>query len=202
MTLETINTSIAQVLKQETKAAHEAIEQNDMMRCLMQNDLSVAHYIAVLEKKYTYYMALEPIIAPYLKNIGFDYEPRKKAHLAYQDLLGLGRQDTAIRNLPTCSNHYLPSITCAAQAIGVLYVLEGSTLGGQMIARHLKQVLPTDLHAHTCFFAGYPKEEVGKMWQEFQKFLVHYAQNHTTEEKFIVSSANETFSTLHTWLMA
>jgi len=192
------NPPITQILKQATRTAHDAIEQNTAMHQLMQADLSTAHYEYVLQKKYGYYKAIEQLIMPYLEAAGFPYDERKKAHLAYQDLNGLGRQGADIDALPACTA--LPTCTNSAEALGILYVLEGSTLGGQMIAKHLLNVLPTHLNTHIRFFSGYDKEKIGIMWQTFQQFLINYSQENPNTQEAILKGANQTFQTLNQWL--
>ena len=47
----------------------------------------------------------------------------------------------------------LPDLQGVQEALGCLYVVEGSTLGGQVIARHLRQTLGVDPRCGGSFFA-------------------------------------------------
>jgi heme oxygenase len=62
--------------------------------------------------------------------------------------------------------HFGPEFTSFPHALGALYVLEGSTLGGRIILRHLETHtvdIPSDAMS---FFAGHGAE-TGSMWRAF-----------------------------------
>ena len=60
----------------------------------------------------------------------------------------------------------LPALGSAAQALGCLYVIEGSTLGGRELARRLDHLLPRDSDAGRRFLFGHGARH-GAMWREF-----------------------------------
>ena len=61
------------------------------------------------------------------------WPPRRRAHLIRADLLALGRTPAQVAALPLCPAVPLPAT--ATQAWGVLYLLDGATLGGAVIRR-------------------------------------------------------------------
>ncbi len=61
------------------------------------------------------------------------WPPRRRAHLIEADLLALGRTPAQVAALPLCPAVPLPATT--TQAWGVLYLLDGATLGGAVIGR-------------------------------------------------------------------
>ena len=61
------------------------------------------------------------------------WPPRRRAHLIRADLLALGRTPAQVAALPLCPAVPLPAT--ATQAWGVLYLLDGATLGGAVIGR-------------------------------------------------------------------
>ncbi len=61
------------------------------------------------------------------------WPPRRRAHLIRADLLALGRTPAEVAALPLCPAVPLPAT--ATQAWGVLYLLDGATLGGAVIRR-------------------------------------------------------------------
>lgn len=97
-------------------------------------------------------------------DLGIDLTQRAKAQWLRADLttLGLSSQDIAALPLTT----QLPSIQCPADGFGVLYVLEGATLGGQIILRQIKPRLGLTEHAGAQFFASYGAD-VGERWRSF-----------------------------------
>ena len=60
----------------------------------------------------------------------------------------------------------LPAPRSAAQALGCLYVIEGSTLGGRELARRLDHLLPPGSDAGRRFLLGHGPRH-GTMWREF-----------------------------------
>jgi heme oxygenase len=110
------------------------------------------------------------------------------------DLLALGDRDLA--RIPRCEQ--LPDLDTVPQVLGCLYVIEGATLGGQIITRHLLANLGLTAQAGVAFFAGYGAE-TGPRWQAFGAMLRGGAQRWGGEEE-IVASANTTFETLESWL--
>ena len=78
-----------------------------------------------------------------------------------------------------------------------MYVLEGSTLGGAIIARHVERELGLQVDTGCAFFRSYGRN-VGRMWKEFGARLLAVSGPETDE--IIIASANRTFEGLRTWL--
>ena len=91
----------------------------------------------------------------------------------------------------------LPEITTRLHAIGALYVIEGSTLGGKFISQMLRQQLNSPSGDIFSFFDGY-REQTVNMWE---KFKTHIDQLGLTpaEIKVVVEKANEVFSRMELW---
>ena len=85
----------------------------------------------------------------------------------------------------------LPSLDSKERIFGSLYVIEGSTLGGQVISRHLKQQFDLDETNGAAFFSGYGKE-TGKMWNGYRDAITRFADGEANREE-IIAGANETF---------
>lgn len=88
---------------------------------------------------------------------------RRKAHLLAADLADLGASPEEIAGLPALSPR--PVLTDAVEGLGVLYVLEGSTLGGKYILRDVSARLGVRPDWGGRFFASYGRR-VGPMWRE------------------------------------
>ena len=128
---------------------------------------------------------------------GINLTQRQKAHLIPIDLTALGWTKSQINSIAWCKN--LPEVHDPANALGTLYVLEGSTLGGQVICREAQKRL--DLSAqHGCsFFAGYG-EQTRPMWQDFGEKVAAFHRTHPQSETEIIASANETFTCFKEWI--
>jgi heme oxygenase (biliverdin-IX-beta and delta-forming) len=81
--------------------------------------------------------------------------------------------------------------------LGCLYVLEGATMGGRMITRHLQATFGITPDAGGRFFDGYGAD-TGKMWQSTRQLLVRGAPD-LPSENAMVASAITTFACLRRW---
>jgi len=159
----------------------------------MKSMRSLADYADILKIFYGYFGGLEQQIDQYINtgNLSYYHERRKSAALA-DDLQALGT------TLPQkASGNHLPVIEDALQAFGALYVIEGSTLGGQIISKMVQQHLGTN--SGLSFFNGYG-EETGKKWAEFQKMLNSVA-NTPDNEATVIAAANDTFLKFKDWML-
>lgn len=120
---------------------------------------------------------------------------RRKVPSLACDLSYWGYDSTRLKALPCCDA--LPPLDTPAQHLGSLYVIEGSTLGGQVISRHLEQTLGLFGGCGYSYFQGYGSRTV-RMWQTFRGFLTDQALQ--VEEADIIEAACITFRQLHFWL--
>jgi heme oxygenase len=94
----------------------------------------------------------------------------------------------------------LPDISSAATGFGCLYVLEGATLGSQIIKRLLLQHLAISSENGGAFFNAYG-DRVGDMWQVFRETVSQFSVAHPQTDDAIIKSAQETFVKLDAWFM-
>jgi heme oxygenase len=184
-------------LKQGTRIYHDALERK-MVPLL--GTLSIHTYTDLLQKLFGFYKPLEERIAalPGWHNLPVELERRQKAPLLARDLLWLKVTQPQLSQLTRCER--LPEVKSVTEALGCLYVLEGATLGGQIISRHLKKNLALDEDRGCAFFYSYG-DEVGLMWKSFRETLTsHCSRRGRTEEEQLVKSACETFVSLDCWL--
>ncbi len=127
---------------------------------VMNRALNISDYEKLLRKFYGFYAPVEPQILSkiQLQNIDFDYEARLKLPLLERDLQILNGADFDIKTLEICRD--TPALDNFAQVIGCMYVLEGATLGGQIIGRHLREKLNLCPANGAAFFNSYG-EQVG-----------------------------------------
>lgn len=185
-----VNTlSHSTVIKEATQALHTEVE--NFLLPKLQSIESPANYAAILRMFYGYFSPLEGLVQQYVTPEQLpDIRERRKATAILQDLAAIGQSE---KGIAICRQ--LPEIKTVSQAFGALYVLEGSTLGGKMIAKMLlkNKVLFLD-EKSTTFFAGY-KEETGIKWKSF--LAVFDRQDNQNE---IVKTANNTFYCLKSWM--
>jgi heme oxygenase (biliverdin-IX-beta and delta-forming) len=178
-------------LREDTRAEHCAIERT--LAELTSSSLTRERYCFRLGQLYGFYRPLEPELSRVLQSNPVDFPRRTKAHLLRADLEALGRRDTD--SLPVCRD--LPALDGAMAGFGCLYVLEGSTLGGQVISRHVRARLGVTPERGGSFFAGYGSA-TGTMWRAFRTALVEHATcaGHAEE---VIDAARSTFATLRAW---
>ena len=189
---------VLQRLKAATRAEHDAIE---VALDLMAPGLSLLVYHRRLRRYHGFYASIEPLIAAAANwpHWGIDISARAKTPWLAADLVCLaGRSElagTALADLPLCSD--LPPLDTPAAAFGCLYVLEGATLGGRVISRHIEHALGLNAINGARFFCGYG-EQTGSMWKAFRASLSAFV--HTSpDEDTVVASAIATFSALRVW---
>jgi heme oxygenase (biliverdin-IX-beta and delta-forming) len=182
---------VLQRLRDETRPLHDEVE-----RDLEQSGAytSMEQYQVLLARFFGFFKEWEPQVGEILADETF-FGPRRKLHLLQKDLHFFGYGPATIAALPRCPD--LPPVRDLAGAMGSLYVLEGSTLGGQVISHRLERLFGLrDGHGY-AFFRSYGRE-VSSMWRSFGERLASVSSPGTEEAS--IRSANLTFARLHGWL--
>ncbi|GIP21945.1 biliverdin-producing heme oxygenase [Paenibacillus sp. J22TS3] len=184
-------------LKEETAPYHIQTEQNPYASAITGGTITISEYQTYLEKFYGFVRPVEEQLAghPAWKTYNFDFEATRKAGLLEKDLGNLGLSPQELKALPVCPN--LPEQGSFAQAAGVMYVLEGSILGGQMIIRMLKPILPVAPDTNGHYFNSYG-DKTRDRWKEFQGLLLQLAGTKEQENE-MVEAAKDTFVKLDQW---
>ena len=184
-----------QRLREATRVVHTRIEG---VLPLLDPGLTRTRYIRVVEAFYGFYAPLEPCIARAVgaEGAALTLELRAKLPLLATDLRALGRTDAELEDLPRCRD--VPTVDTASHAIGTLYVIEGATLGGQIIRKHLRDGLAIEAVSGAAFFTGYGAR-TGAMWSGFGE---HVDRSPTLDTAVAVAAAVATFQTLTVWLEA
>jgi heme oxygenase len=187
---------LLQALRDETAPFHRRLETHRLLRRLLARDLAMHEYVAVLEKLYGFYRPLERRLAAQTGwvDLGLDFAERVKTPLLAADLAVLGVRR---ERLPLA--HTAPVIHGLAEAVGCFYVLESSTLGGEVISRHVQRSLGLGASSGLGFFSCYG-ERVPAMWAEARSAIGAFAQLAPSAGWRAVGAAAEMFSALHDWL--
>jgi heme oxygenase (biliverdin-IX-beta and delta-forming) len=183
--------SILQRLRFETRDAHADIEK---AIALTEKTLTLGAYRQVLESFYGFYKPVEGAIAAAAMPLWLDVTARSKTALLEVDLQRLRPQGASAP--PLCST--LPPLDKVGQRLGCLYVLEGATLGGVLISRHIRENLGVYPESGGRFFHGYGSS-TAVMWNDFRAGLLSFASVAPQEQDLIVAAARATFETLQRW---
>jgi len=155
-------------------------------------------YRAVLEAFLGYYQPLEENLARVqgLRESGYDVLSNQRVPRLRRDLLALGLAHEALSRLPLSPQ--VPAPASVPEAFGCLYVLEGASLGGQIISRHVRQHLGLGPDNGVTFFHGHGAE-TGPRWKAFVGLLDRVA-GHPDDIPRVVGGARATFLLFEQWL--
>lgn len=178
-----------QTLRRETEANHRAVEGT---MPLMNDDLTSAEYVACLCRIYGVVAAWEDRAS----HLAPDWlQPtliaRQRKNLLWRDLASFGI------NHVDSERPSLEHITDLPTLLGSMYVMEGSTLGGQFIARHVQQTLHLKNGEGTFYFRSHG-DHTGSMWKDFCKVM---EQNIPDDQAAVaLSSAKTMFTVFGDWV--
>lgn len=171
-------------LKESTKPQHDRLE-HDLN--LLRTDFTIQDYIHILKRFYGFYRPLEEAIS-------FPLDRVKTKHLE-KDLHHFGVDFNKIELA-----QFLPDVSTPSKVFGLRYVVEGSTLGSQVLSKHYKEIFYISPDSGCFFFTGYGKETMSK-WKEFQEELLSFSHTDEYSEDAVIESAKSTFEFLHKWLI-
>ncbi len=174
-----------------TSAAHQHLEH---ALDLLATPPDRAHFKRMLERFWGFHAAWEPALGALPQFADLIARRSRLPHLA-ADLKALGAADAEIAALPVCDA--AASLMIAPEAaIGSLYVMEGSTLGGRVISRHLEGAAWAP-EGGLRYFHPYGAD-TGVMWRAFQSELALASSERA--DPLIERGAIETFDMLRQWL--
>ena len=156
--------SVLDELRQTTRIDHEAVEQ---LVAIDRPDFGVHDYAAFLSGMLAAHEPFEhgwPAL-PQLRLWLPDLTSRAKAVLLRRDLRQLGRE-------PVPADPHLDTgdVYGASEALGALYVLEGSTLGARFVLARLVPLLGADIRGATQYLEAYG-ETRAERWHTFTAAL-------------------------------
>jgi heme oxygenase (biliverdin-IX-beta and delta-forming) len=158
--------AVQRTLRDATHHLHQRVERE---LGLVSANLTRRDYVATLQGLLIAYAALEDELerhAASLAPLGLDWQAHRKAPLLRADLAALDvpLADASAIALP------IPELHTLAAALGCMYVMEGATLGGAVIRRHVGKALQIGPRSGAAFFACYG-DAVGARWQAFRAAL-------------------------------
>jgi heme oxygenase len=186
---------IMAILKAGTSEPHGAIEK---IMPFFRNDFSLEDYARVLKAFLGFFEPVERELASIStwNLVGLNLNERLRSNLLRADLLAFGVSTSEMALIPRCDD--LPSLTNLDEGFGCLYVLEGSTLGGQLITCRVQALFAVGEEVGITFFHGYGSH-TGAMWRDFCAVVrkhVDRNKNQTT----ILTAARSTFEKLESWM--
>lgn len=182
-------------LKTGTRALHDEAEAHAAMRALVSETLTPAAYRAHLAALLRFHAALEPALAacPGLGEWVGDLEARRKTPALRADLLRLGMDEAEVDQAMEAPGSVPLQMTGPADGLGVLYVTEGATLGGRILARHLADSLGVDADTGAAHFLSYGDDR-GAMWKRYREAVDAFGEANPDQAGRVVEAAKATFA--------
>ena len=138
------------IFRSETHELHQRLEATNVFSQLMRDTVTIEDYTFALQALLNCYSVLEPILIQglHLYAPAYLYVPRLP--LLLRDLDNLGANKTIHSDKTEMPQ--LSSLS-KAETLGILYVIEGSTLGGQILSRHLIAKLGEQISSVLAFYS-------------------------------------------------
>ncbi|MGY1771498.1 biliverdin-producing heme oxygenase [Blastococcus sp. SYSU D00813] len=185
---------VLRVLRSATAAEHERVEET---LGLMDPALTRRRLAAVLDLMHGFWTAAEAGLDAWAAR-----EPAAAAELQWdrRRRAGLFAADLAVLGSPAAGSPaapQLPPVADTDEALGRMYVLEGSTLGGTFIDRHLATLPELSGGVRLRAFSPYG-DDTGAMWHAFRRATrAHVAGG--GDPGRVVGAARTTFTVLADW---
>lgn len=176
-------------LRSQTSASHTSLEDLPISKKIVDPKITREDYILYLNLMLNVVKNLENDIYPIVATVIDDLDQRKKIPLLVNDILfakgAIGEYqapfNTADISLPF--------------AMGIMYVVEGSTLGGRFILRNIQENLGFDEENGASYFSGYGTR-TGSYWKKFLNKLTDF-ESETNSAEEIIAGADYAFTTIH-----
>jgi heme oxygenase len=176
-------------LKEETRPNHEHTEEIAYSKEIMSRTLTKDEYTRLLKNTYLIHNVIESQVEN-ITELSADEKlalaERRKTHLISKDLEKIGVNSNELTE-PALEF----KINSVEEALGALYVLEGSTLGGMYIYKALQRNPNLegieDFHYYNCY-----GEATRDRWAIFQDTLLKLADSKEKEDA-IIENAKRTF---------
>ncbi|WP_421943648.1 biliverdin-producing heme oxygenase [Pedobacter sp.] len=185
---------IANLLRTQTAEKHQQLESLMFVNDIMNNTLSVDDYKKLLTINYIIHQKLENKLANMLDN-EIAEQLQMKNRLKLESLeKDLSYWEIDALSLPALNFELFVPEKNNAEVLGALYVLEGATLGGNVIKKHILANNNFTGKEEGLNYYGVYGDELGANWKTFV-FVLNNTVKEADYEK-TVNSANETFENL------
>lgn len=164
------------------------------MRAIFSDDYSLENYRTLLQSLLDFYAPFEAaLFESFPKHFETLLDHRRKAHLLRADLSSMG-------DIASSAQAEVPSLGTFEERMGAMYVVEGATLGGAIIRKHLQGHFGGSVSSALSFYSGYGKQAAAE-WRSFGKLLESlFARADEQARSKVVAGANATFAAMEDWL--
>jgi heme oxygenase len=186
-------------LRQRTRAAHDLIEREPPFAAVLSHHFTLVDYGGLLLTLRGFYEQMERDL--------FQNLPEPLAHgVAHRRKTGLIARDIAALRLsgaadPQGARAVDASGWSVERKMGGLYVLEGATLGGRVIRRHLLRRFGPEIERALAFYGCYGAS-TGAEWAAFRDLMARSYDSRPEQIEDVVDGALDVFASLRAWVGA
>lgn len=182
-------------LRTKTTPAHQQLEQVPLSARIVSPDVTIEEYGQYLVQMYAVNRDVEQNVYTRLKSVVADVDNRNKAHQIAADLQAINYTEPLPTDNPITAGK--PEMS-EAFALGVMYVIEGSTLGGRVILKNIGPALQLTEEHGASYFGGYGAN-TGGYFGSFMQVLAEYP-NSEAEEAEVIAGADYAFSAIYEYM--
>lgn len=183
---ESATISFLNNLRNKTAESHNGLEALPISKSIVDPKITIEEYALYLNLMHDVVYQLEEEIYPILSHLISDLIERKKAQLILEDLkyIESDKKET-VYPFKNASEISVPF------AMGIMYVVEGSTLGGRFILKNIQESLGFNEEKGASYFAGYGNK-TGSYWKNYLNALTNF-ESETNSEAEIIAGADYAF---------
>lgn len=185
---------IANLLRTETAENHKALESLMFVNEIMNHSLSIDQYKKLLTINYIIHQKLENELSNMLdSDIARELDMNSRLKLASLEK-DLDYWNIDNLTLPGLDFELFVPQKNTAEVLGALYVLEGATLGGNVIKKHILDNKQFEGHEEGLNYYGVYGDALSAKWKTFVSVLNERVVE--ADYQACVNSANLTFNNL------
>ncbi|MEW6551120.1 MAG: biliverdin-producing heme oxygenase [Campylobacterota bacterium] len=176
-------------LKEETKPFHDLLESQTLPKKLYTLTITKEEYIRYLEIFLMIHTSIEDELMKYnqWESFGIDVKRYLRRELLIQDLSLLGVDDLLTTTQTLKINDF-------ETALGYLYVLTGSTMGGMILSKKVSEVFANTSYENANSYFSAFGADTQRMFMEFMKLLEIYVASLSEDKKTsIINGAKECY---------
>lgn len=190
--------SFQRSIKEETAELHVMLESLPLLTAMVSPGVTAFQYYCYLVLMKRISEVYETRVLPVLTGIIPGPAPESSSEQIAMDLLHI---DQTLPREKVARDFEIPSHKLSVPfALGFMYVMEGSKLGGKVIFKHIHRSLGYTESSGAGYLAGYGAGTSGH-WKNFLLLLSAYAVENDCEEE-IIEGAMFAFSSIHEYFVS
>lgn len=186
---EVATASFLDNLRSKTAASHTGLEDLPISKIIVDPKITTEDYVLYLNLMHDVVKNLEDNIYPILAPVIDDLDQRKKVPSLVNDIL------FAKGEIKQYEAPFDTTGISTAFAMGLMYVVEGSTLGGRFILKNIQEHLGFNEENGASYFSGYGNK-TGSVWKKFLNALTDFESESNSADE-IIAGADYAFNAIH-----